>query len=91
MISESSASISRFRSPTALRGLSERNEFEQTSSAQSPVWWADVFTAGRISTRRTRWPRAASCQAHSEPASPAPMTVTEAMGPAIVSGRLEAE
>ena len=49
MISESSASISRFSSPTALRGLSERKEFEQTSSAQRSVWCAEVATFGRIS------------------------------------------
>ena len=76
MTSESSDSISRFKRPTALNGLSERKEFEHTSSAHRSVRCAAVATFGRISHRSTRCPRRASCQAHSEPASPAPITVT---------------
>jgi hypothetical protein len=49
MTSESKASISRFKRPTALRGLSERKELEHTNSAHWPVWCAAVETLGRIS------------------------------------------
>jgi hypothetical protein len=62
--------------PTAFLGLSDRKELEHTSSAQRSVWCAAVVTFGRISKRRTECPRRASCQAHSEPASPAPTIVT---------------
>ena len=42
--------------------------------------WAGVETAGRISTRRTATPAAASCHAASQPASPPPTTVTIGSG-----------
>ncbi|GBC80198.1 hypothetical protein HRbin09_01432 [bacterium HR09] len=48
-IREPSASISRFKSPTAFSGLSERRELEHTSSARRSLWWAGVGLAGRIS------------------------------------------
>ena len=54
MTRESSASISRLSRPTAFKGLSERKEFEQTSSAHRSVWCTAVRTTGRISYRRTR-------------------------------------
>ena len=51
---------------------SERNEFEQTSSASRSVWCASVPRTGRISCSTTGTPAGASCQAASEPASPPP-------------------
>jgi hypothetical protein len=57
--------------------VSDFNEFEQTSSAKSPVWWAAVERTGRISKSSTPTPRRAHCQAASDPASPAPMILTE--------------
>ena len=71
--SDPSSAISRFSRPTALDSAEERNEFEQTSSARFEVWWASVVRAGLISKRSTSWPRSASPQAHSVPASPPPM------------------
>ena len=38
MTTESRSSIPRFKRPTAFLGLSDRKEFEQTSSAQRSVW-----------------------------------------------------
>ena len=73
------ARISAFRRPTALVSSSLRRELEQTSSPKNGETWAGVFFAGFISTRRTRTPRPASCQAHSLPARPAPRTVISAM------------
>src|SRR5262249_34505894 len=62
---------------TALCSLSsERKEFEQTSSARAAVLWAAVVHSGRISCSTTGTPRAAICQAASDPASPPPMTCT---------------
>ena len=72
-----SASSSRFSMPAALSGFVLLSEFEHTSSAQSPDACTGVGTAGRISTSRTRIPRAASCKAASLPARPAPSMVTE--------------
>src|SRR5215831_7765343 len=77
MISEPRRRISSCKSPTALCSLSsERNEFEQTSSASAAVLWAAVVRSGRISWSTTGTPRAAICQAASDPASPPPMTCT---------------
>jgi hypothetical protein len=49
MTSESRSSISRFNNPTAFKGLSDRKELEQTSSAHFSVRCAAVPTFGRIS------------------------------------------
>src|SRR5215831_7333324 len=77
MISEPSRRISSCKSPTALCSLSsERNEFEQTSSASAALLWAAVVRNGRISWSTTGTPRAAICQAASDPASPPPTTCT---------------
>ena len=53
---------------------SERNEFEQTSSANCPVLWAAVARCGRISCSTAGTPRRASCHAASEPERPPPTT-----------------
>ena len=53
---------------------SERNEFEQTSSANCPVLCTAVERTGRISCSTTGTPRRAICQAASEPARPPPIT-----------------
>src|SRR5699024_10607112 len=53
-----------------------RREVEPPSSAQSSLVWAAVIFFGFISTRVTASPRRASCQAASQPARPAPITVT---------------
>ncbi len=75
MTSEPSRRISRWITPTALPSASsERNEFEQTSSARSCVLWASVGRVGRISCSTTGRPARAICQAASEPARPPPMT-----------------
>src|SRR5260370_13871235 len=77
MISEPSRRISACSSPTALLAASsERNELEHTSSARPSVRWASVIRPGRISCSTTRIPDLATCQAASEPASPAPMICT---------------
>ena len=72
---------SSFSRPTAFSSPAARRELEQHSSAKSAVWWAGVNFSGFISRRVTEIPRWASCQAHSLPASPAPMTVTWFMLP----------
>src|SRR5258708_2209780 len=78
MISESSRRISACNKPTALLAASsERNELEHTSSARPSVRWAWVIRPGRISWRTTRTPALATCQAASEPASPAPTICTD--------------
>src|SRR5262249_567779 len=65
------------KGPTALCSLSsERKEFEHTGSARAAVLWAAVVRSGRISCSTTGTPRAAICQAASDPASPPPMTCT---------------
>src|SRR4051812_22088598 len=84
MISEPNVSISRLRSPAAWNGSSLRSELLHTSSARSPDLCAGVPLTGRISWRTTSEPRSASCQAHSEPARPPPMTW---MGMGGLSGR----
>src|SRR5262245_1782928 len=77
MISEPSRRISSCSRPTALCSRSsERKELEQTSSASAAVLWAAVARTGRISCTTTGTPRAAICQAASDPASPPPMTCT---------------
>jgi hypothetical protein len=50
------------------------SEFEHTSSASRSVRVDRSGAAGRISHSTTRRPRLASCQAHSQPASPPPTT-----------------
>jgi len=75
MISELQRRISACSRPTALCSQSsDRNELEQTSSAKPPVWCAGVGVVGRISCSTTWTPASASCQAASDPASPAPIT-----------------
>ena len=69
-------SISFLRMPRARSGKVLPMELLQTNSARRSPVWAAVGRVGRISTRRTWWPRLASCQAASLPASPPPMTVT---------------
>ena len=68
-----SSSLSR---PDALVSSFERSELEQTSSAKSAEWCAGVILSGFISWSSTAMPRSASCQAASQPARPAPITVT---------------
>jgi hypothetical protein len=70
---ESISRISCLSRPTALVGAEERKEFEHTSSARFDVACAGVDFTGRISWRSTLCPRLASANAHSLPASPAPM------------------
>ena len=65
---------SSLRRPAAESGRVDLKEFEHTSSARLPVWCAGESVSGRISCRRTRTPRSASWQAHSQPARPPPMT-----------------
>src|SRR5215211_2554274 len=75
MIREPSRRISWCSSPTAFAlASSERNEFEQTSSARPAVLWASVPRTGRISCSTTGTPAAATCDAASEPARPPPTT-----------------
>src|SRR3981081_783132 len=77
MISDPSRRISACSSPTALLAASsERNELEHTSSASPSVRCASVIRSGRISCRTTATPDLATCQAASEPASPAPTICT---------------
>ena len=74
-ISDPSVRISWCNRPTALPlASSERNEFEQTSSARSPARYAPPCRApGRISWRNDRNGRlSAICQAASDPARPPP-------------------
>ena len=74
MISELQRRISSCSRPTALFSQSsERNEFEQTSSARPEVECASVPRTGRISCSTTGTPASAACQAASEPARPPPM------------------
>ena len=75
-IREPSRRSSSFKRPTAFSSWSLRRELEQHSSAKYSVSWAGVFFSGFISRRVTSIPRWASCQAASEPARPAPITVT---------------
>jgi hypothetical protein len=76
MMREPSLRSSSFSSPTAFESSSERRELEHTSSPKYGETCAGVIFAGFISISVTSTPRFASCQAHSLPASPAPMTVT---------------
>ncbi len=82
MISPPAWRISQCSRPTALfSSSSERNEFEQTSSASPSVWWASVPRVGRISCSTTGTPACAICQAASEPAMPPPtMWIGSVMG-----------
>ena len=63
-------------SPTALSSLSERRELEQTSSANPSLLCAGERREGFISKSLTPIPLSASTAAHSQPASPAPITLT---------------
>src|SRR5262249_57504833 len=54
----------------------EGKEWEETGWAGAGVWGAGVVRSGRISCSTTGTPRAAICQAASDPASPPPMTCT---------------
>ena len=78
--------ISSFKSPTAFSSWSLRSELEQHSSAKYSVSWAGVFFSGFISQSVTWTPRWASCQAHSLPARPAPITVTCMVNPSLLDG-----
>ena len=62
--------------PAALSGLKAPKLLLQTNSPNSPVWWAGVDLKGLISTNFTGIPEFATCQAASEPARPAPITIT---------------
>ena len=74
--SEPARRISSFNSPTALRRPEARNELLQTSSAKSGLEWAGVSRSGFISINVTSTPRRAACHAASQPARPAPITVS---------------
>jgi hypothetical protein len=81
MISPPACRISQCSRPTAFcSSSSERNEFEQTSSASPAVLCAKVPTTGRISCSTTGRPACATCQAASQPAMPPPMTCTGSLG-----------
>ena len=67
---------SSLRRPAALSKRVDLKEFEHTSSARPAGACAGEGVRGRISTKRTGTPRAASASAHSLPASPPPITVT---------------
>src|SRR5712691_11799710 len=67
---------SSWRSPMAFSGLSERSEFEHTSSASASDLCAGERRTGFCSTRTTRTPAPASRSDASDPASPPPMTIT---------------
>ena len=62
--------------PDALSGLNAPKLLLQTNSPNSSVWWAGVDLKGLISTNLTGTPLFAICQAASEPARPAPITIT---------------
>ena len=81
MMREPQRRSSSFSSPTAFSSWSERRELEHTSSPKDGLWWAGVIFWGFISRSVTGIPRRASCQAASLPARPAPITITDSMGP----------
>ena len=62
--------------PAALSELKAPKLLLQTNSPNSSVWWAGVYLKGLISTNLTGTPELATCQAASEPARPAPITIT---------------
>jgi len=64
------------KSPIAFSGLSERSEFEQTSSASPSDLCAGERRTGFCSTSTTGTPPSARRRAASDPARPAPMTIT---------------
>src|SRR5262245_19686687 len=82
--SRRSSSCSR---PTALCRRSERRLFEHTSSAKRSLTCAGERLCGFISHSRTRTPRRASASAASQPARPAPITVTRS-GPAMKRAKI---
>ena len=63
--------------PAALSLLIAPKLLLQTSSANSGEWWAGDFFFGRISKRVTLTPALAICHAASDPARPAPITITD--------------
>ena len=65
------------QSPAALSLLSAPKLLLQTNSANSDEWCAGDFFFGRISKRVTFMPALAICHAASDPAKPAPITVTD--------------
>ncbi len=80
--------ISQCSRPTALvSSSSERNEFEQTSSASPSVWCASVPRWGRISWMTTGTPRLAAAQAASQPAMPPPTMWMGSMSGVLIAGR----
>ena len=83
MTSEPSRRISSLSRPTAFSTLFARSELEHTSSAKPSLRCAGVKLLGLISTSRTGTPRRTSCQAASQPASPAPTTNTRCVIPLI--------
>src|SRR3990172_6489135 len=84
------ARSSAFSSPFPESVRSAPSELLQTSSANHPVRWAGEDTAGRISYRSTAVPEADRTSDASEPASPAPMTVTRETGDSAPGGRVVA-
>ena len=76
IISEPNSRISSFKSPQAFSMRSAFNEFEQTNSAKFSLLCAGEYFSGFISQSSTSIPRPANCQAASQPASPAPITLT---------------
>src|SRR5262245_29866197 len=76
MTSEPSRRISSLSSPAAFESPAARSEFEQTSSAKSRERWAGEKRSGFISKSSTSTPRRAICHAASQPARPAPITLT---------------
>ena len=68
--------ISSFKSPAALFTRAAFRELEQISSARPPLLWAGENRWGFISYKVTGIPRRARAQAASQPARPAPSTVT---------------
>ena len=76
MIKLSTIRSSCFKTPTAFKSVSLRNEFEHTNSANADVLCAGVIFLGRISYRCTGMPRLTSCHVASHPAKPAPITLT---------------
>ena len=66
----------------AIEGQGQTITVTDTSNApeaKKSCCCAGVFARGFCSTSRTETPRSASCQAHSDPARPAPTTVTTSL------------
>ncbi len=73
---ERSRRSSSWRSPMALCGLSDRSEFEHTSSASPSSLWAGERLPGFCSCSTTRTPASARRSAASVPARPPPTMCT---------------